>query len=531
MHVLACPAKKEPMPDEPHDAENFPEVSDGDAQPNGGPAHVPERRIHARRRVASLEYVDLGGGNGGIIINLGEDGMYVQAVGGLIDADLPLIAFRVPESGYRVETGGRIIWIGESKKDAGIQFVNLPEEARAKIREWISSEEAAAEAEPADEGDAMPGLIRKNRERTAEIPRSRPPQKIAPVRLVAHQTFPPSVPPDKRVSDSPAIAVRAISDSAAPPELSAPEDFTRMLSDQTAPPSRLAAAYVRYRSRLGIAAMLVFVATVSLAAGWIASRSSSGKQAIALNPNLTAGESASASTVPPTVSTTAASAPVQISPSRERAAVAPHANVSASTSAPLANGSAAPHQTAPGVKATTSGTTSGPPSAVSPASSSARQPLAAPGPVGSEKLPAPAPSAGPSAQNSQPPVPEIVKGTVSVSASPPSASVPPGLQPKIAGQSKTVQIGQLISRVEPVYPESAERDRVEGVVKLRAIIGSDGTIRDIDQSSGPPPLVSAASAAVHQWRYTSTTQGGRPVEAEASVTVTFRLQVLPASTN
>src|SRR5271154_2746069 len=138
MHVLACPAKKERMSDQPHDAEKFLQVSDCDAQQNSGPAHVPERRIHARRRVASLEYVDLGGGNGGIIINLGEDGMYVQAVGGLIDADLPLIAFRVPESGYRVETGGRIIWIGESKKDAGIQFVNLPEEARAKIREWIS---------------------------------------------------------------------------------------------------------------------------------------------------------------------------------------------------------------------------------------------------------------------------------------------------------------------------------------------------------------------------------------------------------
>ncbi len=518
------------MSDQPHDAEKFPEVSDRDAQQNGGPAHVPERRIHPRRRVASLEYVDLGGGNGGIIINLGEDGMYVQAVGGLIDADLPLITFHVPESGHRVETSGRIIWAGETKKDAGIQFTNLPEEVRTKIREWISSEKAAVET--ADESEAMPEMISKSkaRERIGESPSSHPLQKIVARPLVSRR----SVPSGARLSDSPAI--HTIFGSSAPPKLSVPDDFTRAPSERIAPSSRLAAAYVQYRNRLGLAAIVVLVAVASLFAGWIATRSKAVKQAIALNPNLTPGEPAPANTLPPPASITAnanaSSTPVQISPSRKPTAVSPHTNVAATAPTTFANTSTAPHQTAPRAQPLPAAHSSAPLSTTSSASPSVNQPLAAPRPALAERLPTPAPTAGPSPQNSPEPAAGVVKGMISVTASPYSSPrLPAGLKPKVAGQSNAVQIGPLISSVEPVYPESAERDRVEGVVKLRAIIGTDGTVRDIDQSSGPPPLVNAAAAAVQQWRYTPTTVGGHPVEAEVSITITFRLQVLPASTN
>jgi TonB family protein len=114
---------------------------------------------------------------------------------------------------------------------------------------------------------------------------------------------------------------------------------------------------------------------------------------------------------------------------------------------------------------------------------------------------------------------------VSVSASPfPSIRVPPELKSQISKQGASLQIGQLLTRVEPTYPEDAERQRIEGVVKLHAIIARDGTIQDIDQMSGPPLLVAAAANAVRQWRYKPTSLDGHPVEATESVTVTFRLQ-------
>jgi protein TonB len=139
-----------------------------------------------------------------------------------------------------------------------------------------------------------------------------------------------------------------------------------------------------------------------------------------------------------------------------------------------------------------------------------------------------APPPAPANASSPTPTPaasEVVKATVSVNASPfPSIRVPPELKSQISKQGASLQIGQLISRVEPTYPEDAQHQRVEGAVKLRAIIARDGSVQDIDQMSGPPLLVAAAANAVRQWHYKPTSLDGQPVEATESITITFRLQ-------
>jgi TonB family protein len=103
------------------------------------------------------------------------------------------------------------------------------------------------------------------------------------------------------------------------------------------------------------------------------------------------------------------------------------------------------------------------------------------------------------------------------------------MKSQISKQGASLQVGQLISRVEPVYPEDAERQRIEGVVKLHVIIDRDGKIQNIDQMPGPPLLEAAAANAVRQWRYKPTSLGGQPVEDGLDVTVTFRLQVTRAN--
>jgi len=81
--------------------------------------------------------------------------------------------------------------------------------------------------------------------------------------------------------------------------------------------------------------------------------------------------------------------------------------------------------------------------------------------------------------------------------------------------------GNLIHRVEPVYPHLAQMARIQGTVMLRAIISRTGSIENLQVISGHPMLVGAAIDAVRQWRYRPYILNGDPVEVETQVTVKF----------
>ena len=102
---------------------------------------------------------------------------YIQAVASLVPDHISNLSFRIPDSGYQVEASGNILWVGESKKDAGIQFVDLPEEARLKIREWVAAGFPSREnfRQPQQSGVtdqfvAKPAADPGKRERLVEIP-------------------------------------------------------------------------------------------------------------------------------------------------------------------------------------------------------------------------------------------------------------------------------------------------------------------------------------------------------------------------
>jgi len=83
--------------------------------------------------------------------------------------------------------------------------------------------------------------------------------------------------------------------------------------------------------------------------------------------------------------------------------------------------------------------------------------------------------------------------------------------------------GNLIHRVQPVYPPLARQARIQGTVVLRAIISRDGRIENLQVVSGHPMLVPAAIEAVRQWRYQPYILNDQPVEVETQVTVNFSL--------
>lgn len=56
-----------------------------------------------------------------------------------------------------------------------------------------------------------------------------------------------------------------------------------------------------------------------------------------------------------------------------------------------------------------------------------------------------------------------------------------------------VSAGRILHRVSPKYPKKARKERVQGVVRLHAIIGKDGTLHELSVISGPPLLTDAAS--------------------------------------
>ena len=90
-------------------------------------------------------------------------------------------------------------------------------------------------------------------------------------------------------------------------------------------------------------------------------------------------------------------------------------------------------------------------------------------------------------------------------------------------RDQVVQEALLVNRVVPVYPEIARQMRIEGTVRLQAVIGRDGAVQSLEILSGQPMLAKAAVAAVRGWRYRPTLLRGEPVEVETFITVIFTL--------
>ncbi len=103
--------------------------------------------------------------------------------------------------------------------------------------------------------------------------------------------------------------------------------------------------------------------------------------------------------------------------------------------------------------------------------------------------------------------------------------------PSVAGEIGRIRVGgnvqgaKLVNRVQPVYPDLARQTRIQGVVRLHAIIGKDGSIAQLEVISGHPLLQQAALDAVKQWVYQPTLLEGRSVEVDTTIDVIFTLSL------
>jgi TonB family protein len=105
-----------------------------------------------------------------------------------------------------------------------------------------------------------------------------------------------------------------------------------------------------------------------------------------------------------------------------------------------------------------------------------------------------------------------------LSSASPTLGVP--LRIRVGGQ---VMRAKLIFKPNPKYPREAKKNRIQGTVKVEALIGDDGSVIDLEVLSGDPALVKAATDAVLQWRYQPTLLNGRPIQVVTEIDINFTL--------
>jgi periplasmic protein TonB len=106
---------------------------------------------------------------------------------------------------------------------------------------------------------------------------------------------------------------------------------------------------------------------------------------------------------------------------------------------------------------------------------------------------------------------------------------PPPMPATRGGKIRRVKVGgiveaaKLIFAPKPGYPPVAIIARIQGTVRLAAVISQEGTVQELRALSGSPFLVKSAIEAVSRWRYQPTLLDGEPVEVVTEIEVKFIL--------
>src|SRR5215471_837241 len=107
------------------------------------PLSIPERRRYPRKQIILFTYAAVGEDNGGLVFDLSEGGLALTAAATLREHHFPKMRVRFPDSADWFETSGRLAWKNDSGREAGIEFLSLPEDARARIGEWVLQGDSA----------------------------------------------------------------------------------------------------------------------------------------------------------------------------------------------------------------------------------------------------------------------------------------------------------------------------------------------------------------------------------------------------
>jgi TonB family protein len=521
--------------------EHFP--ARAEARPHGN-------RAHLRRKLSPMAYVELGQDNGGILLNLSEGGFAVQSALALTSREFSELRFQVPALQGWLTARGRIVWVSDSKKEAGIQFTELPGEARSEIQQWV-----AAEGAPEKVTERIPVAARPSIPAVPEKPRE--PRVDEPYRNGGGH-YEPAVAYNARANGTEAESEKARTQRetvgvavAEPP----PQDFHFTDYSMFAAAPEREGVWARPARRKGgwrAVVLGILVAALFFALGATVGRETVdrwiGYAGAWAQSQLTTAPAPKAT--PPAPPEQAAGAEASNDGKAKGAASEDQAQeksggTSGATSGPAAksDGAASEERGDVGAKADKAEAASSW-SARDAASRNAgsgddrparrsnenvaprdnRQTVGEPSRASTEHsilVNAPEPGSAPFFVNFSN---EAVSasGAIAMSARR-SLEILPRSSAASSGSERVV-IGKLIVHSEPFYPAEARSRGIEGSVELRARVGRSGQVVGVTPVSGPSLLFPAAVAAVREWRYEPTYVNGDPVETLADMTIVFRLR-------
>ena len=94
-------------------------------------------------------------------------------------------------------------------------------------------------------------------------------------------------------------------------------------------------------------------------------------------------------------------------------------------------------------------------------------------------------------------------------------------RPRVVRISGGVAAGNILTKVQPVYPQDAKEQHIGRSVVMHARIDTAGNIADLEVVSGPEVLRASALEAVKQWTYKPYVLNGRPVDIDTTITVNY----------
>ncbi len=83
--------------------------------------------------------------------------------------------------------------------------------------------------------------------------------------------------------------------------------------------------------------------------------------------------------------------------------------------------------------------------------------------------------------------------------------------------------GHVLTKVQPKYPQEAKEEGIQGTVLLNAVIGKDGSVKELTVASGPKELQASSLDAVRQWTYKPYLVNGDPTDVKTTISVFYTL--------
>jgi TonB family protein len=129
--------------------------------------------------------------------------------------------------------------------------------------------------------------------------------------------------------------------------------------------------------------------------------------------------------------------------------------------------------------------------------------------------------------------PEDPPGTLVITKSPKQTDEPvnQNVEPKsdstTTKESGPIDVGSLkeyaTKQPLPVYPPAAKNMRTTGIVKVEVTVDESGDVTEVQKTSGPSLLQTAAKDAVRKWKFKPFVRDGLPVRATGFVNFNFSL--------